>query len=251
MQTRAKSRRFGDYTYQEIRDCAQQNWLAVIPLGCTEQQGPHLPVDFDTWFAESLMVAAAEQAAREYAVQALVLPALPFGPTPEHRNFGSGYIDLPLALHNALTEAILDSLVTQGFRRMVLWRGCGGHDLKEVVDRFNQSHQGQAHVFLPPPPFHAIWCRLADPAVPCGQADSFTTSISLYLRPETVLQELMSNPHSTPVDWDDPQLDFACHSATGVIGDPTRASADLGRKLWETSVEEVVQTFKTAAEGDW
>lgn len=250
MQIRKKSRRFGDYTYQEIRDCAQQNWLAVIPLGCTEQQGPHLSVDFDTWFAETLMVAAAEQAVQEHAVQALVLPALPFGPTPEHRNFGSGYIDLPLALHNALTEAILDSLVAQGFRRMVLWRGCGGHDLKEVVARFNQSHQGQAHVFLPPPPFHAIWCRLADPAVPSGHADSFTTSILLYLRPEFVRQELMSDPHSSPVDWDDPQLDFAHYSSTGVIGDPTHASAALGRKLWEAVVEEAVQIFKMAAESE-
>jgi creatinine amidohydrolase len=72
IQTREKSRRFGHFTYQEIRDCAQQGWLVVIPTGCTEQQGPHLPVDFDTWFAESLMVAAAEQAARDHAVQVVI-----------------------------------------------------------------------------------------------------------------------------------------------------------------------------------
>jgi creatinine amidohydrolase len=223
----------------------------VIPLGCTEQQGPHLPVDFDTWFAESLMVAAAEQAAREHAIQALVLPAMPFGPTPEHRHFGSGYIDLPLSLHMALTEAILTSLVAQGFRRMVLWRGCGGHDLGEVVDRFNQIHQRKARVFLPAHPFHEIWCRLADPSVPGGHADSFTTSISLYLRPVSVRQDQISNPHSTVVDWDDPHLDFARYSSTGVIGDPTHASAALGRKLWEATVEEVVQTFKMVAESEW
>ncbi len=50
-QTRAKSRRFGDFTYREIRECAKLDWLVVIPTGCTEQQGPHLPVDFDTWHA--------------------------------------------------------------------------------------------------------------------------------------------------------------------------------------------------------
>jgi Creatinine amidohydrolase len=70
------------------------------------------------------MVAAAEKAAQEHAVQVLLLPAMPFGPTPEHRHFGSGCIDLPLALHHALTEAILNSLVAQGFGRMILWRGC-------------------------------------------------------------------------------------------------------------------------------
>ncbi len=111
VQTREKSRHFGDLTYREIRECARQGWLGVIPTGCTEQQGPHLPVDFDTWFAESLMVAAAEKAAQDRVAQVLVLPAIPFGPTPEHRHFDSGYIDLPLALHHALAEAILNSLV--------------------------------------------------------------------------------------------------------------------------------------------
>jgi creatinine amidohydrolase len=176
---------------------------------------------------------------------------MPFGPTPEHCHFGSGFIDLPLSLHVALTEAILTSLVAQGFRRMVVWRGCGGHDLGEVVYRFNQAHQGKAHAFLLPDSFHAIWCRLADPSVPGGHADSFTTSISLYLRPESVRQEQISNPHSVVVDWDDPQLDFARYSSTGVIGDPTHASAALGRKLWEATVEDAVQMFKMVAESEW
>jgi hypothetical protein len=120
------SRRFTDLSSLEIRTCAEQGWLAVIPTGCTEQQGPHLPVDFETWFAETLMVAAAEEAAQAYAVQALVLPAMPFGPTPEHRQFRSGFIDIPRTVYGALVEAILTSLATQGFQRMVLLRGCGG-----------------------------------------------------------------------------------------------------------------------------
>jgi creatinine amidohydrolase len=241
------SRRFADYTYQEIRTCAEQGWLAVIPTGCTEQQGPHLPVDFDTWFAETLMVAAAEEAEQAYAVQALVLPAMPFGPTPEHRQFGSGFIDIPRSIQNALIEAILASLASQGFERMVLWRGCGGHDLAEVVSHFNQSHLGKSHVFLPAPPFHEIWCRVADPAVPAGHADSFTTSISLYLRPDSVRRELISNPHSTTVDWKDPNLDFARYSATGVIGDPTHASAELGQRLWQAAVEQAARVLQDAA----
>ena len=39
--------RFGDLAYQEIRERAEAGWLAGVPTGCTEQQGPHLPVDFD------------------------------------------------------------------------------------------------------------------------------------------------------------------------------------------------------------
>lgn len=144
------SRHFGDLTYQEIRECAQSDWLMVVPTGCIEQQGPHLPVDFDTWFAEVLMVAAAEMAAQMYGVQALVLPATPFGPTPEHRRFGHGFIDIPVDVHRMLLEAVLHSLVAQGFKRVVIWRGCGGHDFAATVDHFNLTHKGQAWAFQKP-----------------------------------------------------------------------------------------------------
>ena len=69
--------------------------------------------------------------------------------------------------------------------------------------------------------------------------------------PELVRQEQISNPHSTPVDWDDPHLDFARYSSTGVIGDPTHSSAALGRKLWEATVEGAVQTLKMVSEAEF
>ena len=43
-----KSHRFIDFTYLEIKALIEGGCLAILPTGCTEQQGPHLPVDFDT-----------------------------------------------------------------------------------------------------------------------------------------------------------------------------------------------------------
>ena len=68
--------RYGDLTYEEILERATQDWLAIVPTGCTEQQGPHLPVDFDTWFVEQACNTASEQAFRDYRVHSLVLPAI-------------------------------------------------------------------------------------------------------------------------------------------------------------------------------
>jgi len=177
----------------------------------------------------------------------LSMPACPFGPTPEHRNFGSGYVDLPQTLHETLCFAVLVSLAEQGFRRLVIWQGCGGHRLQTVVRRFNTKNRGQAKAFLPQSPFHDIWCRVADPSGPGGHADSFATSISLYLRPQSVRQEQIVDPHNSPVDWGDPALDFARYSPTCVIGDPTQASAALGQKLWEASVAALVSALAEAA----
>ncbi len=240
--------RFGDCTYREIRERARADWLAIVPTGCTEQQGPHLPVDFDTWFVEAVTEAAAERAARKFGVGALVLPAVPFGPTPEHRNYGSGYVDIPLDLYDALVASVLRSLAAQGFRRIVVWRGCGGHDLRGVVERLNKEWGKEVRVFLPDLPYHEIWCQIGDPSVPGGHADSFATSICLYLRPGAVRLEEIANVRHPPVDWDDPHLDFARYSASGVIGDPTHASAELGARLWDAVVESVALALSRIAE---
>lgn len=230
---------FADLTYREIGHLAEQGCLALVPTGCTEQQGPHLPVGFDTWLVRTIARAAAEEAASRYHVCVLVLPTLPFGPTPEHRGFGSGYIDLPRELHEAVVGHVLTSPADQGFRRIVVWRGCGGHDLSPAVARFNEQYANRARVFLPDLPYHALWCSLGDPANPGGHADAFATSLALHLRPQMVRRELIANPPQSPVDWDDPKLDFARYSASGVIGDPTPASAELGAKLWPAVVSAV------------
>jgi len=240
--------RFGDLTFEEIRACAEAGWLAVVPTGCTEQQGPHLPVNTDTWFAKKVCLTAVEHAAFEHSVKALVLPVIPFGPTPEHRGFGSGYIDLPEKVQEEVVMAVLKSLAEQGFRRIVVWRGCGQHKLQSVVERFNGHHQGRARAFLPDLPYHEIWMRIGNPENPGGHADAFATSIALHLRPETVRTDRMVDPKNRPLDWEDPDLDFSRYSTTGVIGDPTEATAELGAKLWDAVVKSVAEKFKRVAE---
>ena len=87
----------------------------------------------------------------------------------------------------------------------------------------------------------------SDPSIPGDHSDSFTTSITLHLRPDAVRKDKIVDPQHEPVDWEDPDLDFASHSSTGVIGDPTHASAELGAKLWEAVVDEVATTLQSIA----
>src|SRR5258708_16360085 len=134
--------RFGECTYQEVAGFASGGGVAVVPVGCTEQQGPHLPVDFDSWFAEALVAAAAGQAEEEHGLRVLVLPVLPLGPTPEHRSFGAGYLDLPVALHEAVTRTVLDSLCAQAFKVTIIWRGGGGHALRPLARRHHKQDHG-------------------------------------------------------------------------------------------------------------
>ena len=238
---------FGKLTYLEIKEKAAQGYMAIIPTGCTEQQGPHATVDFDTWLATELAVEAAEQATLKFGVKALVVPTIPFGPTPEHRSYGFGFIDIPQTVYEDLIYAVLTSLAAQGFTKLVIMRGCGGHMLNNVAARFNQAYEGQAKVTIPAHPFHDVWCTHGDPEIPGGHADSFTTSLGMYKHPEDIREEHIYNPRSSEPEWDDPALDFGKYSTTGVIGDPTHASRELGEKLWNGSVEAITQSLQEIA----
>lgn len=103
----------------------------------------------------------------------LVLPVVPFGPTPEHRNFGAGYVDLPVSVHDAVARATPGSLAEQGFAAVVVWRGCGGHDLRDVVFELRATWAGRTSFDLPDAPFAQLWAEFGDLTVAGGHADSF------------------------------------------------------------------------------
>lgn len=238
--------RFGEMTFEEVAAAAKAGALAVLPTGCTEQQGPHLSVDFDTWFAEAILSEAVTRLGGTPPV--IVLPAIPFGPTPEHRGFGAGFIDVPVPTYDAFVGAVLDSLADQGFTRIVIWRGCGGQGLHSTVDGFNNARQGTATAFLPSPRFHEIWCAVADPDVPGGHADSFTTSIVMARRPDALRHDRVPPGESAQPDWNDPELDFTSVSTTGVVGSAAHASAELGLQLWDASVRTVADMLRRVAD---
>lgn len=206
-----------------------------------------MPIDFDTWFSETVALAAAKHAGRCYQVCALVLPAMPFGPTPEHKGFGSGYVNLPHSVHEECVYFALVSLAEQGFSAIVVWRGCGEHRLQGAVDRFNAKCRSQCTAYLPSLPYRDIWLRVGDLAVPCGHADSFATSIDMYHRPQAVRLDRIPSPNSGVVDWNNPHLDFTNYSETGVIGDATKASTELGRTFWNEVVSTTAALFRDVA----
>ena len=59
---------FGECTYKEILEYAERGHLVVVPTGCMEQQGPHLPVDHDTFIIENLCLMAADKAMEDYGI---------------------------------------------------------------------------------------------------------------------------------------------------------------------------------------
>lgn len=75
------------------------------------------------------------------------------------------------------------------------------------------------------------------------------TDWCIVIAPEGVREDKIFNPHSSEPDWEDPNLDFSKHSETGVIGDPTYVSAELGEKLRSGTVDAVSGTLQEIAAG--
>src|SRR3954471_17078601 len=91
--------------------------LAVVPLGATEQNGPHLPTGTDFFHAEWVAREAAARASDRIPIA--VTPTLPSGSSDHHAPF-SGTISLPTTLYYDAVTAIVESLVRDGFQRIFL-----------------------------------------------------------------------------------------------------------------------------------
>jgi hypothetical protein len=101
----------------------------LVPLGATEQHGPHLPLCTDT----TIVVAIADGAAREHS-EVVVAPALPFGASGEHAGF-PGTLSLGLdALEHALVELVRSA---DHFADVVLvcWHGGNAEPVARAVRR--------------------------------------------------------------------------------------------------------------------
>lgn len=117
-------RNFTDMSESELESAASAGWIAVLPLGATEQHGPHLPLETDTIIAE----AVAQHAIRLLPddLPATFLPSEPVGYSPEHMDFAGSKT---LAFDEAVNRwiGIGEKLHTLGISKFVMLNAHGGN----------------------------------------------------------------------------------------------------------------------------
>jgi creatinine amidohydrolase len=102
------------------RAVKQAKGVCVLPIGCIEKHGPHLPLGTDTMAVRAASVRAAE---REYAV---VFPEYYFGQILEARH-QPGCVGIRPDLMNELLQNVCDEIGRNGFDRILLVNGHGGN----------------------------------------------------------------------------------------------------------------------------
>src|SRR5215212_143812 len=169
--------------------------LVVLPVGATEQHGPHLPLGTDFLIVEHVTRAAAHEA--RASVDVLVAPTFQTGSSHHHLPFGAT-ISLSTERYYGALRDMTESLIQSGFRHIFIVNGHGGnHELIQLVVRdVALSHPcnlaAASYWDLAREPLAAGASDLRE-RLP-GHAGVFETSLIMALRPELVASSSAS-PH--------------------------------------------------------
>jgi creatinine amidohydrolase/Fe(II)-dependent formamide hydrolase-like protein len=208
-------------TWPELRErVAAGTTIVLVPIGGTEQNGPHMALGKHNLRVRLL----AERIARELgnAVVAPVLAYVPEGridPPSEHMRW-PGTISVPSTAFEATLEGTARSLQRAGLTDVVLLGDHGGY--RASLDR----------VAARVPRVHALpeYYRASRIAEHAGRDD---TALTLALAPSVVRADVArARPPTTQRD--------------GVVGDPRQASADEGAKIAERIVHESAAAIRRA-----
>jgi mycofactocin system creatininase family protein len=214
--------KLGDLTWTELETSTPPTLL--VPLGATEQHGPHLPLDTDTAIADAL-VAAATRERRDF----VVAPTLQYGSSGEHASF-PGTISLG---QEALTRAIVEIVRSADwFASVVLvcWHG-GNVDVLRNLSAQLADEGRPVRVWQP---------RHGGADLHAGRTE---TSLMLYLSPERVRADRPVGT-SAPLAAIEAELRTAGVRAVapnGVLGSAAGASARDGRAIFETLAADLGQ----------
>lgn len=190
----------------------------VVPLGSVEQHGPHLPLDTDTRIASAVADVVCERLVAEDVLRA---PDLNYGASGEHEGF-AGTISIG---HDALRGMLIEygRSACRWARRIVFVNGHGGNT-RTLIDAVTRlRYEGR----------DAAWFPCAFPGAD-AHAGFTETSVLLHVSPSMVDTARAVAGNREPVGallGAMREGGVGAVSPNGVLGDPTEATADEGRRL--------------------
>ena len=246
--------RYGEMTWPQIKAAAAQKRVVVIPVATIEDHGLHLPVDTDV----RLCYAACERAVAQAADRALLIPPINHGYSPHHMDF-PGPITIAAETFIRYGLDVCKSLVAHGFRKLLIVNGHGSNTpFVDIIARLTVVETGAlaaAVNYWAAPGVREVAESLRESEKIGGMdhACEFETSIYLALRPDLVdmskaVHELSYEPTKNYwtdlVAGDGPLMmmeHWSALSQSGVMGDPTKATAEKGEKLLAAAAKGLVE----------
>jgi creatinine amidohydrolase len=223
---------FDQSTWVEMGRRAGSGAILLVPLGSTEQHGPHLPLTTDTDIALAIATGAAQRLDR-----LVVAPSLAYGSSGEHQGFAG-----TLSIGGDATELVLVELArsaTVDFERVVMVCAHGGNSVPLRRALTLLATEGRPVTAWSPP-----W---SGGDLHAGRTE---TSVMLAIDPTRVRMGRAEAGDPRSIDTLLPLLrrqGVRGISANGVLGDPTGASADEGHRLLAIAVDHLVEAAQRPA----
>jgi len=252
---------YADLTWEEVRQAVAEKMVVLLPVGSTEQHGPHLPIKVDWLCAAEVCRMAAERVRGN----ALVMPTVYYG-FQEHTLDFPGTISVRDEHFVNYVYDVCRSLAHHGFEKLILVNGHGSNVvfLDAVMRRVNNYHPKTLCALL------SWWdmvfrvgarkdemVGLRESEFPGGMSHAceLETSALLHLEPglvkmEKAVKEITPRTSEYTYSdimvgaWTSPVVTVGFTSRgskTGVFGDPTVASAEKGRKWLEVASENLAR----------
>ncbi|PKP61764.1 creatininase [Candidatus Atribacteria bacterium HGW-Atribacteria-1] len=242
---------YEEFTWEEIKVIVKENRVILIPVGSIEQHGPHLPLNTDILIATKFCLEAGKRKPSDI----LVMPPISYGFNQHHMDFpGTIAIDGEIFIEYIL--GVTKSLVRHGFQKILLVNGHGSNSpfLDIVARRTIIETTALCGTFMP----YALMRDFVKEVAECkwnSHADEIETSLLCYLRPDLVKMEKTKKEIGFPITkfhWRSiseraplTMMDIWSRiSNSGVAGDPTLATPEKGKQIFERGVEKILELLK-------
>ncbi len=244
-----------EITWTDARDYFSRCDTVILPVGSTEQHGPHNPLGTDFLNAEAVSRVVGER------TETLVLPVIPVGVSEHHRQF-PGTLWVPPQVFREYVKAVALSVVSHGARKIIFINGHGGNtaSLLEVAGQLRREHGVFALVIL------AFPMEMLE--IGGGHAGAGETSANLYWHPHLVRMERAPKTEQRrslgPLEmeglgrigramfpWDTIDLsDSGVVGSAGAVLDASKASAEKIRPIMERFLGELCDLVERVKKAD-
>jgi creatinine amidohydrolase len=242
------TRIYKDMTFKDLEQFVESchgNAAIIIPIGCMEEHGPHLPLATDGMIAMDFAAAVA----KDESLPIVAGPLVDFGESVLTQGF-PGSIKIRFDTLRSLLVDIMRSCVAWGFTKIILWTWHGGssHEvcLREASLQILSEIKVDIYVvrgvkLFDDPAFKKEVETFMDSIG--DHADELETSLMMHLHPELVktdqlVKEYPDIPKFKIIDSGAPYMKH------GVIGDATLATADKGKKIFDAILEHLVANVR-------
>jgi creatinine amidohydrolase len=228
---------WSETTWSELpRRLAAVNGTALLPVGATEQHGPHLGCGIDAAIADLLCRAVAE------STGVPMLPTLPYGCSLGHSRRWPGTLAVQPITLIELAKQIGDWAYHSGVRRLFIVNShvTNAAPLRCALEMLRAEHDDLMVALINTVEISARVKEFHFADAPDFHANDAETSLMMAIAPQLVRAELRASADD-PDRTDGKVFSHPVNrtSTNGVTGYPSRANADKGRRWFAWMVEDL------------